>query len=554
MNKNEFDVFEDPDDEIINEIAANYPVLTDEEKERMFSMSERKYNINNNMNNNENGDEVSGVDRYTRPVWRRYAAIAATFVLLAGGIGGSIALGKHMDKNKRTDDKMTATTTAITTVSTVTTAPENGTEALTATNAQIVTDTTIAELITTAAVSEATDATETTTVTTDDRRNPSDLAAFAEEWKDKYEEYIWKVNCGAVEHEENTVIFKLAEGSELATLEAWKVTDEKFSSAEAINGFLNSVCAPGTYDDVVIPDLTDKIDSGKAVYSDINSLFFTYKNELYRVAANTGMEGKRFDLSAEKLNDNEMLVHWTLGYEGAGEVQTLHLVWVDEFNDWRIDDLVSGSKYFGKPTEAEAEAVAKEMLSGYKDVYNAKYGIGVEYDEKDQIDFAIHTNDSSDGEWFVYYAKVTDSRFANTDDLKAYFDTKYTDKSSELYNVIGGDLSKYPTGYSFNLDAEYKEDTDNAYMNLTNYIMYNGSLYVRYDCFHTHFWGAQNVCEYYKMQNDPEITAARVPNGNMIVAKTNDDTVKEENVCREYTISRDDSGEWRIQLTSTCSK
>ena len=99
MKKNEFDIFNDPDDEIINEIAANYPVLTDKEKERMFSMSERKYNINNN----ENGDEVSGVDRYTRPVWHRYAAIAATFVLLAGGIGGSIALGKHMNKNKNSD-------------------------------------------------------------------------------------------------------------------------------------------------------------------------------------------------------------------------------------------------------------------------------------------------------------------------------------------------------------------------------------------------------------------------------------------------------------------
>ena len=119
-------------------------------------MSERKYNINNSMNNNENGDEVSGVDRYTRPVWHRYAAIAATFVLLAGGIGGSIALGKHMNKNKNSDDNFIAATTAITTVSTVTTAPENGTEALTATNAQVVTDTTIAELITTAAVSETT--------------------------------------------------------------------------------------------------------------------------------------------------------------------------------------------------------------------------------------------------------------------------------------------------------------------------------------------------------------------------------------------------------------
>ncbi|WP_298526837.1 hypothetical protein [uncultured Ruminococcus sp.] len=519
-------------------------------------MSERKYNTNNNMN--ENGEKVRSVESNTRPVWRRYAAIAATFVLLAGGIGGTIALGKHVNNNKRSDNKLAAAAVEITT-----TAPETTTAAMTTTvtttTTQVVTDATIAEIVTSAAetetsAAETTAATEAATVTADDRRDPSDLAAFAEEWKDKYEEYIWKINCGAVEHEESVVSFKLAEGSVPAVLEAWKVTDEKLHSAESINRFVYSVWAPGTNDDVAIPDLTDKIDSGKAEYTDVNSLLFVYNNELYRVASNTGLEGERFDLSAEKLNDNEMLVHWTLGYEGAGEEQSLHLVWVAEYNDWRIDDLVSGSKYFGKPIQGEAEAVAKEMLSGYKDVYNAKYGIGVEYDENDQINFAMHSNNPSDGEWFVYYAKVTDSRFANTDDLKAYFDTKYTDKSSELYNVIGGDLSKYPTGYSFNLDAEYKEYTDNAYMNLTNYIMYNGSLYVRYDCFHTHFWGAQNVCEYYKMQNDPEITAVRVANGNMIVVKTNDDTVEYENDCREYTIFRDDSGEWRIYSTATCSK
>ena len=190
MNKNEFDVFEDPDDEIINEIAANYPVLSDEEKERMFSMSERKYNINNNMNNENNGDIVSGVDRYTKPVWHRYAAIAATFVLLAGGIGGSIALGKHMDKNKKNDsDMLTATTTAITTESVQTTSSEN----ITATNAQIVTDATIAEIVTSASTetTDVSDTTETTTVTTDDRRNPSDLDAFAKEWEQKYQKYLW---------------------------------------------------------------------------------------------------------------------------------------------------------------------------------------------------------------------------------------------------------------------------------------------------------------------------------------------------------------------------
>jgi len=359
MKKNEFDIFNDPDDEIINEIAANYPVLTDKEKERMFSMSERKYNINNSMNNNENGDEVSGVDRYTRPVWHRYAAIAATFVLLAGGIGGSIALGKHMNKNKNSDDNFIAATTAITTVSTVTASPETTTESLTATNAQTVTETarteteTYAETetsvsetaseTTTEAVSDTTETTETTTVTTDDRRDPSDLDAFAKEWKDKFEEYIWKVNCGAVDHEENTVSFQVPHetGDGIYQFDAWKVTDKKFSSADAIYEFVRSVWAPGTKDDFVIPDITDKIDSGKGSATDFQNLFFIYKNELYVVSKVTGMEGERKNPSAEKLNDNEMLVHWTLGYEGVDVKQTLHLVWVDEYNDWRIDSLPS---------------------------------------------------------------------------------------------------------------------------------------------------------------------------------------------------------------------
>lgn len=554
MNKNEFDVFEDPDDEIINEIAANYPVLSDEEKERMFSMSERKYNINNNMNNENNGDIVSGVDRYTKPVWHRYAAIAATFVLLAGGIGGSIALGKHMDKNKKNDsDMLTATTTAITTESVQTTSAEN----ITATNAQIVTDATIAEIVTSASTetTDVSDTTETTTVTTDDRRNPSDLAAFAEEWKDKYEEYIWKISCGAVEHEDNTVSFRMTDvtGNQ-AEIEAWKVTDEKFSSADAIYEFMRSVWAPGTYDEFIIPDLTDKIDGGTAAHEDfIKNVLFTYKNELYRVASHTGIEGKRDNLSAEKLNDNEILVHWTLGYEGAGDEQSLHLVWVDEYNDWRIDDLVTG-KYFGKPTKEEAEAIAKEMLDGLMDVNNAMYGIGVKYDENDKIEFAIHSDNPSDGEWNISYVKVTDSRFSGIDGIKAYFYKKYLNTSEVLSNVIGGDISKYPTGYSFNLNAEYKEGTDNAYINLKNYIMYNGSLYLRYDCLHTQFWGVQNVSEYARMKNDPKITSVKVSDGNMIVVRADDETDKEGKLSREYFITRYTNDEWKIQTIATLSK
>ncbi len=536
MNKNEFDVFEDPNDEILNEIAVNYPILTDEEKDRMFSMSERKYNITNNMNSSETGDEVSGVERYTGRIWHRYAAVAAAFVLLAGGVGGSIALGKHMDKNKKTESKVqVATTTSVTTEAVQTTSPIIDDD-----NNIVVPGTGTVTALTTTVTDVTTD---TTTTAVDERRHPTDLDEFAEEWKDKYEKYLWNIYCGAVKHEENTVSFNMAEGSVVDKVDAWKVTDETYSSADAINEFLSSVWAPGTNDKLDIPDLTDKIENKTAVQNDFTqSLFFIYKNELYVVAAGKGLEGTRTDLRAEQLNDNEMLVHWLAGYAGEGEQQSLHLVWVDELNDWRIDDLVSGSKYFGMPSQAEAEAVAKELLNGYKDVYNAKYGIGVKYDENDKISFGIHTDDASDGEWYVYYVKVTDSRFSNTDDIKTFLCSRFEEGSTFMHNTVGGDLSKYKEGTSFNINSEYTEGSDNAYINLTNYIMYNGSLYLRYDCFNSEFYGVDNVKNSNNMENDPEIESVKVDNGNMISIVTTGGTSGNHT----YWVQRDDSGEWRV--------
>ena len=41
----EFDIFRNMDDLTVERIADIHPVLTAEEKERMFAMSERKFNI-----------------------------------------------------------------------------------------------------------------------------------------------------------------------------------------------------------------------------------------------------------------------------------------------------------------------------------------------------------------------------------------------------------------------------------------------------------------------------------------------------------------------------
>ena len=74
----------------IDELAQDFPILTDEEKERMYTMSERKYNITDSTNTDFNTEtEVSGVERYKRPKWRT-ASIAASLALLigAGSFGG----------------------------------------------------------------------------------------------------------------------------------------------------------------------------------------------------------------------------------------------------------------------------------------------------------------------------------------------------------------------------------------------------------------------------------------------------------------------------------
>ncbi len=100
MMKN--DLFKEIDDMEIDKISQDFPVLTDEEKDRIFSMSERKYNLSRTPDENEGfGDEtvVTGVERYKRSIWKNYASIAAAALLMIGGISGSIMLmrnGEHM--------------------------------------------------------------------------------------------------------------------------------------------------------------------------------------------------------------------------------------------------------------------------------------------------------------------------------------------------------------------------------------------------------------------------------------------------------------------------
>ena len=80
------DVFNDIDNNTAERLSKEYPVLKDEQKERLYAMSKRKFDIKND----NSSIDVSGVEKYRRPKWYKGVGSAAAAVLLTGGIGGSM--------------------------------------------------------------------------------------------------------------------------------------------------------------------------------------------------------------------------------------------------------------------------------------------------------------------------------------------------------------------------------------------------------------------------------------------------------------------------------
>lgn len=80
------DVFNDIDSKTADRLAKEYPVLGDEQKERLYAMSKRKFDIKTD----NSSIDVSGVEKYRRPRWFKGVSVAAAALLLVAGIGGSM--------------------------------------------------------------------------------------------------------------------------------------------------------------------------------------------------------------------------------------------------------------------------------------------------------------------------------------------------------------------------------------------------------------------------------------------------------------------------------
>ena len=217
MNKN--DLFMKLDDMDIDRIAQDFPVLSDDEKERIFAMSERKYNIENNLNaatdNDIDEEAVSGVERYKRPAWYKYASAAAALVLMIGGLSGSFMI---ISRNSRMNHSNEVPTTSATGEP----ATNNTTTAATGTT----TDTT----------------TEPTTVPSEESKD-----AIALDLTDRFADVCGKFYYH-VAYDPNDVLSFDIYGT---MTDFARVTEPGFTSPEDFMNALKDICTADLYNDLI---------------------------------------------------------------------------------------------------------------------------------------------------------------------------------------------------------------------------------------------------------------------------------------------------------------
>ncbi|MCR5600970.1 MAG: hypothetical protein K6G33_09565 [Ruminococcus sp.] len=112
---NKSKLFDDEmDEKTVEIISDDFPILTDEEKDRIFSLIEKEFDTDTSKNN-DYGDEVKGVEKIVRPRWIERLGTAAMIAIVFGGLGGGGYLMSNMEKNAPKDREQEVTTETLTT-------------------------------------------------------------------------------------------------------------------------------------------------------------------------------------------------------------------------------------------------------------------------------------------------------------------------------------------------------------------------------------------------------------------------------------------------------
>ncbi len=539
MKNNDFEIFDNAGDDMIEKIAEDYPVLTDEEKERMFAMSERKFNI---AESKGEAEVVSGVERYKKPAWHRYAAMAAALVLVFGGIGGTLFPGRRMVKSA--PEKTPAAQTEET-------AP--GTTNEPASDAAIVTGDT-SSAATTQPV------TQDSAVTFPDADRDAVAAQLVENYRTFSEFFLFG---SGFEMSNDPIGIRTAYNDNQDSFMSYavKITDPSVQSEDDLRRIVEAAWDSAMTERIMresfAGDLTEKIENGLITVGDLKT-FFLYNGDLYFTAYGMGGSfGSTISLTTEDIDENNFLIRWKCSvYPDTEADKTMHVSKCAE--GWRITECVNGTYYVGSPSTHELHDAAAELFSGYADVYNRMHGMSVDTDLEDEITFICQNYDPSNSDgageehttWERTYARVTTPEISTGDAVNSYFSRL---KEENIYGLNGilNDLSSYSDGTVF---TQFIEGEGNGLVSaslLSLFIVKDGKVYVRLN---------SNDSEDL-MRHDPQIMGIYElgPNDAFILTDADTATIEaavEAASDREYGyyITRENTGVWQIScLAHTAS-
>ena len=119
MNKKDFDILENADDDTVEKYESRYPVFDEKKREEIYKMTMKKMKEQNESTYTEYSSKVEGVEKYKRPVWQRVSAIAAAAAIVAGGF----ALFRNIPREGRNKNSDHMTEVATDTAENTTNAP-----------------------------------------------------------------------------------------------------------------------------------------------------------------------------------------------------------------------------------------------------------------------------------------------------------------------------------------------------------------------------------------------------------------------------------------------
>ncbi|MBR6995159.1 MAG: hypothetical protein IKH96_03980 [Ruminococcus sp.] len=377
------DVFNDIDSRTADRLAKEYPVLRDEQKERLYAMSKRKFDIKID----NSSIDVSGVEKYRRPRWFKGVSVAAAALLLVSGIGGSMY---YISRNGK--------------------APAAEVE-------ESISETT--EVTTEALTEEQTDA-------------EIDADAVAKSLIDDYREFMCVLYGGDLEVDKSDIITRaitLPDNDVTFDREFYRVTDSRFPTWADIE----KRCY-----EILDTELAQRIlEISTENTEDImgNPFFCVTEDGYYH---ETGLHDNGIDPLST--SEYDMDVHTDENGNIIATIVETELREVHDYpipettftivetpNGWRISDVTEKPLDEETDNSTDADAIAKELTGAYRDFSNDLHGGNLEVDKNNVVTKTIISSDGVELQREFYL--VTDLRYPTWADIEKrcfeIFDEKF---------------------------------------------------------------------------------------------------------------------------------